>query len=245
MPQWPRGVKHGAHAKWKTRRQTQMDQYKSQNNARMMRMGSHGTSSAPGTLCAATTVANARHARSARAGVSHGVRGRLEGRSAERKSKELALWKRYAALAMASSALIVAYAKPQRPRNNCLGSKAARIGAQAKSIRKSVIKKTLYALGIKSAPGVQESAQNAISAQLRTQLAQWVPGASWAEQMRRNFAANILVAPLVAGRTVHSRAGIAPIVADKRFSLQRNHATQICHLASSKAKVAKKTAQTV
>jgi len=164
-------VNRGAHAKWNTQGHIQMDQYKTTKNAK--------TNGAPGTLYAATAVANARHARSARAGVSLGVRGRLESRNVESRVQELALGKRYAALAMASSALIVACAKSPLPRRMWPGLLVAKNGVQAKSERKNVMEN--YALGRKYAPGVQESAQNVISAQQRTQLAQWVLGASWVE----------------------------------------------------------------
>eukprot|EP00419_Tripos_fusus_P030956 CAMPEP_0172778386 /NCGR_PEP_ID=MMETSP1074-20121228/201880_1 /TAXON_ID=2916 /ORGANISM="Ceratium fusus, Strain PA161109" /LENGTH=182 /DNA_ID=CAMNT_0013615317 /DNA_START=192 /DNA_END=740 /DNA_ORIENTATION=- len=179
-------VNRGAHAKWNTQGHIQMDQYKTTKNAKTngapgtlyaataVANARHARSARAGvslgvrgrlerTLYAATAVANARHARSARAGVSLGVRGRLESRNVESRVQELALGKRYAALAMASSALIVACAKSPLPRRMWPGLLVAKNGVQAKSERKNVMEN--YALGRKYAPGVQESAQNVISAQ--------------------------------------------------------------------------------
>jgi len=81
-PQRATSAQSGVHARSCIRGNTQMDRWKSRKNALQMRRGSHGTTSALGTSYAATTQANARHARSARAGVSLGAKGSLESRSA-------------------------------------------------------------------------------------------------------------------------------------------------------------------
>merc|ERR1712129_134585 len=99
-------------------------------------------------------------------------------------------------------------------------------------------------LGVKYARGPQENVQSALSAQQQTQLAHWVSLASWVEACKMSVASTP-VAKIVVGRIVQSWAGIAPTAAEKRLSLQRNHAKQICHPASSKAKREATMVQTV
>merc|ERR1719410_1011685 len=70
---------------------------------------------------------------------------------------------------MASSVRIAASAKPQLLQKKCQRPQAAKTGVQRKSARKSAMITPRCALGTRYALGVRGSAQNAASAQLRTQ----------------------------------------------------------------------------